>query len=72
MDIERKVFALTIWIWVGTLYQIQPEAPRSKHRCFLYLKWVIIKAHLSTDSNTASVPEHSTLVQLVHYTLSKF
>ena len=30
MDIERKLFALAIGIWVGTLHQIQPEAPRRK------------------------------------------
>ena len=30
MDIERMLFALAIGIWVGTLHQIQPEAPRRK------------------------------------------
>ena len=25
MDIEQKLFALAIQIWVGTLYQIQPK-----------------------------------------------
>ena len=34
MDIERKLFALAIWIWVGTLHQIQPEALRRKYKCF--------------------------------------
>ena len=28
MDIEWKLFALAIWIWVGTLHQLQPEASR--------------------------------------------
>ena len=27
MDIERKLFALAIWIWVGTPHLMQPEAP---------------------------------------------
>ena len=33
MDIEWKLFALANWIWVGTLHQIQSEAPRSNFYC---------------------------------------
>ena len=37
MDTERKLFALAIWIWVGTLHQIQPEPSRWKYKCFYAL-----------------------------------
>ena len=55
MDIEGKLFALAIWIWVGTLHQKHPEAPRWKY-VFLCIKSafiLIIKAHLSNDSNNS-------------------
>ena len=77
MDIERKLFALAIWIWVGTLHQIQPETQRIKlkYKCFyassqhLFWLWKLTSPMAAT---TASVPRYNTLVQLVHYTLSSF
>ena len=52
MDIEWKLFALAIWM-VGTLYEIQPQAPKSKIEVFLHFTSVCIvisKADLSRDS----------------------
>ena len=52
MDIEQKLFALPIWIWVGTVHQIQPEAPRRKFLCLKSAFISTMKAHLSNDRNS--------------------
>ena len=55
-DIEWKVFALAIWIWVGTLYQIQPEAPTGGAFMPESVFIPIIEAHLSNNSNNSLCP----------------
>ena len=60
MDIEQKLFTLAIWIWVwDTVSDTTWNSKRNKHRVFLRLKSafiLIIKAHLSVDSNNTLCP----------------
>ena len=55
-----------------SLYQIQPEAPRRKHRCFDASNQHLPKLTSSVTATTASVLRSSMLVQPVCYTFPRF
>ena len=74
LDIEWKFLGLALRIAVGTLYQIQSEAPRSKYRCSYASNqclFLLSKLTSPVTSTTASAPSSTITLCAKNFRLGK-